>query len=56
MASMGPPLISGGNRAADAHFLNGVLWASMGPPLISGGNKAMQEYRAASRSLQWGRR
>ena len=36
-ASMGPPLISGGNRRRPLR--HGHLgWASMGPPLISGGN------------------
>src|SRR6185312_6485430 len=52
-ASMGPPLISGGNLAPVA-AVHVTLSASMGPPLISGGNRGQVGVEDQRRSASMG--
>jgi len=57
MASMGPPLVGGGNHTLDSRTLSDLYCASMGPPLVGGGNNLIGVDPPGSlEPLQWGRR
>jgi len=55
-ASMGPPLVGGGNRDSDRACSVLMRRASMGPPLVGGGNTTTDFVDALAHELQWGRR